>query len=137
VRWHLLYDGERVISVVAQGTGATLSWSQGPALAPAELGNSDRLGALAKELSHGLKPSMLTQTSLGIVLHLADDIDVGIVQEGFENPELFEQARAQVRENPSDVVTDLSTDQDPAIQWRYYPLLSGQRAVVLRHRIEF
>ena len=35
------------------------------------------------------------------------------------------------------MVTDLSTDQDPAIQWRYYPLLSGQRAVVLRHRIEF
>ena len=137
VRWHLFYDGERVISVVAQGRGATLSWSQGPALAPAELGDSDRLRALAKELSHSLKPSMLTQTSLGIVLHLADDIDVGIVQEGFENPELFQQAHAQVRETPSDVVTDLSTDQDPAIQWRYYPLLSGQRAVVLRHRIEF
>ena len=32
VRWHLFYDGERVISVVAQGTGATLSWSQGPAM---------------------------------------------------------------------------------------------------------
>jgi hypothetical protein len=137
VRWHLFYDGERVISVVARGTGATLSWSQGPAMAPAELGDSDRLRALVKEFSHGLKSSMLTQTSLGIVLHLADDIDVGIVQEGFENPELFEQARAQVRETPSDVVTDLSTDQDPAIQWRYYPLLSGQRAVVLRHRIEF
>jgi hypothetical protein len=42
-----------------------------------------------------------------------------------------------VRETPSEVVTDLSTDQDPAIQWRYYPLLSGQRAIVLRHQIEF
>ena len=59
------------------------------------------------------------------------------MQEAFENPELFEQARAMVRETPAEVVTDLSTDQDPAIQWRYYPLLSGQRAVVLRHRIEF
>src|ERR1700675_3728017 len=65
VRWHLFYDGERVISVVAQGTGATLSWSQGPARAPAELANSDRLRTLAKELSHGMKPSMLNQTNLG------------------------------------------------------------------------
>jgi hypothetical protein len=137
VRWHLFYDGERVISVVAQGTGAALSWSQGPAMEPAELGKSDRLQALAKELLHGLKLSMRNQTSLGVVLHLADEIDVGIVQEAFENPELFEQARALVRETPSEVVTDLSPEQEPAIQWRYYPLLSGQRAVVLRHRIEF
>jgi hypothetical protein len=137
VRWHLFYDGERVISVVAQGTGATHSWSPGPAMEAAELGKSERLQALVKELWHGLKLSMRNQTSLGVVLHLADEIDVGIVQEGFENPELFEQARELVRETPAEVVTDLSTDQDPAIQWRYYPLLSGQRAVVLRHRIEF
>src|SRR6202162_1786247 len=103
----------------------------------AVLGKADRLQALTKELSHALKLSMSDQTSIGVVLHLADEIDVGIVQEAFENPELFEQARALVRETPSEVVTDLSTDQDPAIQWRYYPLLSGQRAVVLRHRVEF
>jgi hypothetical protein len=137
VRWHLFYDGERVVSVVAQGRGTAVSWSQGPAMEAAELGKSDRWQALVKELSSGLKLSKGNQTSLGVVLHLADDIDVGIIQEGFENPELFEQARALVRETPSDVVTDLSTDQDSAIQWRYYPLLSGQRAVVLRHRIEF
>jgi hypothetical protein len=137
VRWHLFYEGQGVISVVAQGTGTTLGWSQGPAMEAADLGKADRLQALIKELSHGLKLSMADQTSLGVVLHLADEIDVGIVQEAFENPELFEQARAQVRETPSEVVTDLSTDQDPAIQWRYYPLLSGQRAVVLRHRVEF
>ena len=137
VRWHLFYDGERVISVVVQGTGTTLAWSQGPAMEAADLGKADRLQALTKELSHALKLSMSDQTSIGVVLHLADEIDVGIVQEAFENPELFEQARALVRETPSEVVTDLSTDQDPAIQWRYYPLLSGQRAVVLRHRVEF
>jgi hypothetical protein len=137
VRWHLFYDGKGVVSAVAQGSGATLSWSAGPPVKVAELSDPDRLQALTKELSHGLKLSMRDQTSLGVVLHLADDIDVGIVQEAFENPELFEQARALVRETPSEVVTDLATDQDPAIQWRYYPLLSGQRAVVLRLRIEF
>ena len=122
VRWHLFYDGKGVISAVAQGKGATLSWSKGPAMEAAELGQADRLQTLAREL----KLSMRDQSSLGVVLHLADEIDVGIVQEGFANPELFEQARALVRETPSEVVTDLSTDQDPAIQWRYYPLLSGQ-----------
>jgi hypothetical protein len=137
VRWHLFYDGRRVISVVAQGTGAAIIWSRGPALEPADLGKSDRLRTLVGELSEGLKLSRSNHTSLGVVLHLADDIDVGIVQQGYQNPELFAQARTLVREIPSDVVTDLSTDQDPAIQWRYYPLLSGQRAVVLRHQIEF
>src|SRR5271154_3461614 len=137
VRWHLFYDGKAVISAVAEGKGAALTWSEGPALQPAELGQPDRLRALTKELSHGLKLSVRDQTSLGVVLHLADDLDVGIVQEAYENPELFEQARGLVRETPAEVVTDLSTDQDPAIQWRYYPLLSGQRSIVLRHRIEF
>jgi hypothetical protein len=137
VRWHLFYDGKGVISAVAEGKGASLTWSEGPKVEAGELGQPDRLHALAKELSHGLKLSVRDQTSLGVVLHLADDLDVGIVQEAFENPELFEQARALVRESPAEVVTDLSTDQDPAIQWRYYPLLSSQRSIVLRHRTEF
>jgi hypothetical protein len=137
VRWHLFYDGQKVISVVAQGQGATLSWSPGPPLEAAELSKPDRLQALIKDLSHGVKLSTRSHNSLGVVLHLADEIDVGIVQEQFENPELFEQARAQVRETPSEVVTDLKTAQDPSIQWRYYPLLSGQRAIVLRHRLQF
>jgi hypothetical protein len=137
VRWHLFYDGKGVISAVAEGKGAALTWSEGPALEAGELGQPDRLRALTKELSHRLKLSVRDQTSLGVILHLADDLDVGIVQEAYENPELFEQARGLVRETPAEVVTDLSTDQDPAIQWRYYPLLSSQRSIVLRHRTKF
>jgi hypothetical protein len=137
VRWHLFYDGKGVISAVAEGNGATLTWSEGPTVESGELNQPDRLRALAKDLSHGLKLSVRDQTSLGVVLHLADDLDVGIVQESFENPELFEQARALVRETPAEVVTDLSADQEPGIQWRYYPLLSSQRSIVLRHRTEF
>jgi hypothetical protein len=133
VRWHLFYDGKGVVSAVARGKGATLSWTKGPPMEAVELGQANRLETLAQEL----KISMRDQSSLGVVLHLADEIDVGIVQEGFANPELFEQARALVRETPSEVVTDLPTDEDPAIQWRYYPLLSSQRSLVLRHRIEF
>ena len=70
MRWHLFYDGEHVISVVAQGTGTTLCWSQGPAMEAAEFGKSDILQARVKELSHSLKLSMRTQASLGVVHEL-------------------------------------------------------------------
>jgi hypothetical protein len=132
VRWHMFYDGTRVMSVVCAGAGKTRSWSEGPSLSVAELGQAEVLQARAKQLLQQRKCA-----GLGVVLHLADQLDQGIVQEEFENPELFEHANALVRENPTRVVTDLSDDLDPSIQWRYYPLLSGQRTVVLRHRLEF
>src|SRR5580700_10780420 len=65
VRWHLYYDGKGVISTVAEGKGAALTWSEGPALEGGELGQPDRLRALAKELSHRLKLSVRDQTSIG------------------------------------------------------------------------
>src|SRR5258708_25826616 len=132
VRWHLFYDGNRVVSVACSGTKQTRSWSAGPGLTAAELGQPEVLQARAKELLQQQK-----EAGLGVVLHLADQLDQGIVQEEFENPELFEHANDLVRESPARIVTDLSDDLDPSIQWRYYPLLSGQRAVVLRHQLEF
>jgi hypothetical protein len=132
VRWHLFYDGDRVLSVVCAEIGLTRSWSAGPVVSVADLAQTEVLQARAKELLQEQKSG-----GLGVVLHFADQLDQGIVQEEFENPELFEHASALVRENPSRVVTDHSDDPDPALQWRYYPLLSGQRALVLRHRLEF
>jgi hypothetical protein len=132
VRWHLFYDGDRVVSVVCAGVGETRSWSAGPVVSIADLANPEVLEARAKELLQQQKGG-----GLGMVLHLADQLDQGIVQEEFENPEVFEHASALVRENPSRVVTDHSDGLDTAIQWRYYPLLSGQRAVVVRHQLEF
>jgi hypothetical protein len=130
VRWHLFYDGNCVVSAVCGGTGETRSWSVGPAVSVAEVGQADVLQARAKELQQR------KYAGLGVVLHLADHLDQGIVHEEFENPEFFEHASALIRETPERVVTDLSEHADPTIQWRYYPLLSGQRAVVLRHQLE-
>jgi hypothetical protein len=131
VRWHLFYDGRRMLSAVCNGMGKTRSWSLGPAISAAELGQEEVLRARAKELLQLHKGA-----GLGIVLHLADQVDQGIVHEEFENPELFEEANALVRESPSRVVADIAEDSNPSLQWRYYPLLSGQRAVVLRHHVE-
>src|SRR5258708_16366484 len=118
VRWHLYYDGMRVVSAVASGTGKTCSWSPGPTLSAAELGQPEILQSRTKEILRRQK-----KDGLGVVLHLADGLDQGIVQHEFENPELFEQANASVRENPARVVADLSDNVDPSIQWRYFPLL--------------
>jgi hypothetical protein len=136
VRWHLYYDGERVISVLAQGTGAAVRWSHGPAMDPVELRKSDIVITRTKELLQRLKGAG-HNTNLGVVLHLADNLDIGIVKDEFQNPELFEQASALIREIPAEVVVNVPTDPDHATQWRYYPLLSGHRAVVLRHQLEF
>jgi hypothetical protein len=132
VRWHLFYDGNRVVSAVCSGTKQTRSWSAGPGLSVAELGQPDVLQTRAKELLQERK-----HAGLGVVLHLADQLDQGIVQEEFENPEFFEHASALIRETPERIVTDLSDNLDPTIQWRYYPIFCGQRAVALRHQIEF
>jgi hypothetical protein len=132
VRWHLFYDGKRVVSVVCFGADKTRCWAAGPIVSAAELEQPETLQARAKEMLQQQK-----QFSLGVVLHLADQLDQGIVQEEFANPEQFEQASALIRENPAQVVSDLSNDSDPAFQWRYYPLPNGQRAVVLRQQIEF
>ncbi len=132
VRWHLFYDGSRLVSVVCAGSKQTRSWSTGPSLTVAELGQPEVLQARANELLQQRK-----HAGLGVVVHLADQLDQGIVQEEFENPEVFEHASTLVRENPARVVTDLSDDPDLSIQWRYYPLLAGQRAVVLRQHLEF
>jgi len=132
VRWHLFYDGNRVVSVVSSGTNKTRSWSAGPIVSVEELGQPEVLQARAKELLQQRK-----HAGLGVVLHLADHLDPGIVQEEFENPEFFEHASAFIRETPERVVTDLPDHSDPAIQWRHYPIFCGQRAVALRHQIEF
>jgi len=132
IRWHLYYDGKQVVSTACSGTDKTRSWSAGPIVSVADIGQPEVLQARVKELVQQGK-----HAGLGVVLHLADQLDQGIVQEEFENPGLFEHASALVRENPSGVVTDHSSDPDAAAQWRYYPLMSGQRAVVLRHQLEF
>lgn len=131
IRWHLFYDGTSVISAVSTGTGKTRTWSAGPRLGVAELEQPETLQSRTKEILQQQK-----RAGLGVVLHLADQLDQGIVQKEFEDPELFEQANALARENPARVVADLSDDFDPSLQWRYYPLLSAQRAVVLRLQLK-
>jgi hypothetical protein len=136
-RWHLFYDGLQVISVIAQGKGSTRVWSEGPPMTVAELKRSEALQTRAKELRRQTTSEKGGYSGFGVVLHLADQLDQGIVDEEFENPEFFEQASALIRETPSRVVTDLSEEIDPTFQWRYYPLLSGQRALALRHHVDF
>ena len=78
MRWHLFYDKKRVVSVICSGTDKERSWSAGPVMSVAELEEPETLQARCKELLQQQK-----QTGLGVVLHLADQLDQGIVQEEF------------------------------------------------------
>src|ERR1700745_4030630 len=81
VRWHLFYDGNRVVSTVCSGTKQARSWSAGPIVSVTELGQPEVLQGRANELLQQRKCA-----GLGVVLHLADQLYQGIVQEEFENP---------------------------------------------------
>jgi hypothetical protein len=136
-RWHIFFDGTRVLSIVSQGKDATRVWAEGPPISVAELGRPEVLQARATGLRQQSKSDKGRYSGLGVIVHLADQLDQGIVDEEFENPEFFEQANSLIRETASRVVTDVATEIDPPSQWRYFPLLSGRRAVALRHRFEF
>jgi len=135
LRWHLFYDGKNVVSAVVFGSGADRSWNEGPAVAAEDLHQPDKLKALAKELLQAWQTPNRKHVDLGVILHLADGIECDLVREDFENPALYEQASAMIRENPGDVLADFVAD--PVAQCRYYPLFSSGRAIALRHSIQF
>jgi len=135
LRCHLFYDGRNVISSVVFGFGTNRSWQEGPALSAEQLGQPEKLKIVAEELLRRWQTPNRKHVGLGVILHLADELKLEFVREDFENPEIYKQADTLIRENPDTVLPDFSPDG--AAQCRYYPLFSSQRALVLRHSIQF
>jgi hypothetical protein len=99
------------------------------------LNQPDKLKALAKDLLQRWRTPDRKHVDLGVILHLADGVERDLVREDFENPALYEQASAMIRENPGDVLADFVAD--PVAQCRYYPLFSSGRGIALRHSVQF
>lgn len=134
LRWHLFFDGERLTSALTFGDPAGPSvWKPGPAFSVAGLTPSDFLLKSVTELQSQQKGAL----ELGIILHLADHLESGIVHEEYENPETFLEASKIIREAPNQVVTGLSDEGNRASQWRYYPLLGAGKAVALNHALDW
>ena len=135
LRWHIFHDGTNVISALVFGFGTNRSWHQGPALSADQLRQPEKLKIVAKEVLQRWQTPNRKHVGLGVILHLADEIKLDFVREDFEKPTIYEHADALIRENPGDVLADFCPDR--AAQCRYYPLFSSERAIVLRHSIQF
>jgi hypothetical protein len=135
VRWHLFYDGSRVVSVVCAGIGKTRSWSAGPVISVAELAQPEVLQRHAEELLQQRKKENRNRCGLGVVLHLADQVEPGIVFEDYEKPETDADAQVAVRDFPGSVIAGIGEDVEQTAQWRTYPLVAPERTVALKHEL--
>jgi hypothetical protein len=135
VRWHLFYDGSRVVSVVCAGIGKTRSWSVGPVVSVAELAQPEVLQRHAEELLQQRKKENRSRCGLGVVLHLADQVEPGIVFEDYEKPETDADAQVAVRNFPDSVIAGLGEDVEQTAQWRTYPLVAPERTVALKYEL--
>jgi hypothetical protein len=130
IRWHLYFDGTRIVSAVCRSDNDASRWFQGPEISRADFAREDFLEQKCTELAgkEGLG-------KLGLFLHLADEVERGIVSENYEKPDAHEAASATVRELPGSVITDVTADLSRMSQWRTYPLVTPERMVALKHEL--
>ncbi|MBV8900297.1 MAG: hypothetical protein JOY92_09330 [Verrucomicrobia bacterium] len=134
LRWHLFFDGIRLTSALAVGDPVgTPIWKSGPDASEAGLTQPELLMKCISELRSQHKGTW----EVGLILHLADHLESGIVHESYENPETFPEASKMVCEAPDRVVTGLSGTLERFSQWRYYPLFCGGRAIALNHALDW
>lgn len=134
LRWHLFSDGACLTSALTAGDPAGTSvWKPGPDVSEPGLTQAELLMKGINELRSQQKGTL----EAGIILHLADHLESGIVHEQYENPEMFVEASKMVCEAPERVITGLNGTLDRFSQWRYYPLLCGGRAIALNHALDW
>src|SRR5215469_4715813 len=81
IRWHLYFDGREVSSTLCRVRAGTLEWSKGQEISAAELFQKEILREKCLEIAGGKTADL---SKLGVVLHLADQVEPGIVFENYE-----------------------------------------------------
>jgi hypothetical protein len=131
-RWHLYFDGREVSSTLCRVKAGALEWLKGPEISPAELLQKEVLLEKCREIAGGKAADL---TKLGVILHLADQVEPGIVFEDYEKPEIHADAQAAVRNFPGSVIAGLGEVVERTAQWRTYPLVAPERTVALKHEL--
>jgi hypothetical protein len=131
-RWHLHFDGREVSSALCRVKAGALEWLKGPEIAPAELLQKEILQEKCREIAGGKTADL---TKLGVVLHLGDQVEPGIVFESYEKPESHADAQAAVRNFPGSVIAGLGECVERTAQWRTYPLVAPERTIALKHEL--
>jgi hypothetical protein len=131
-RWHLHFDGREVSSTLCRVNVGTLEWLKGPEISPAELFQKEIVQEKCREIAGGKTADL---SRLGLIVHLADQVERGIVFENFEKPETHADAEAAVLDFPGSVIAGLGECVERASQWRTYPLVAPERTVALKHEL--
>jgi hypothetical protein len=132
VRWHLHFEGREVSSALCRVKAGALEWLKGPEISPAELLQKEILREKCREIAGGKTGDL---SKLGIVLHVADQIEPGIVFENYEKAENHADAQAAVRDFPGSVIGGLGECVERTTQWRTYPLVTPERTIALKHEL--
>ena len=132
VRWHLHFDGREVSSTLCRVEDGTLEWSKGPEVSAADLLQKEILREKCREIAGGKTADL---SKLGIILHLADQVERGIVFESYEKPESHADAQVAVRDFPGTVIAGLGESTERSAQWRTYPLVAPERTIALKHEL--
>src|SRR5262245_35463664 len=80
IRWDLHFDGREVSSTLCRVKDGALEWLKGPQISPAELLQKEILQEKCREIAGGKTADL---SKLGVVLHLADKVEPGIVFETY------------------------------------------------------
>ena len=131
-RWHIHFDGREVNSALCRVKDGALEWLKGPEISPAELLQKEILREKCREIAGGKTADL---SKLGVVLHLADQVEPGIVFESYEKPESHADAQVAVRDFPGSVIAGLGEYVERAAQWRTYPLVAPERTIALKHEL--
>jgi hypothetical protein len=131
-RWHLHFDGREVISTLCRVKAGGLEWWKGPEISAAELLQKEILREKCREIAGGKTADL---SKLGLILHLADQVEPGIVFEDYEKPETHGHAGVAVRDFPGSVIAGLGESVERTAQWRTYPLITPERTIALKHEL--
>jgi hypothetical protein len=121
-----------VTSTICRVKEGGREWLKGPEISFGDLLHKEILQEKCREIV-GAKSADLS--NLGVLLHLADQVEPGIVLEAYERPETHFAAQVAVRDFPGTVVAGLGESSVRSAQWRTYPLVSPERTVALKHEL--
>lgn len=113
---HLRVDGPSVTCFFFNR--AKKQWSKGPTLAEADLREPARMEACAAEILKQTRS--FKATSLGVILHLADEFATAELKPALDNPAALPDLREAAYHKPASILDDSSIPPEQA-SWRVVP----------------
>lgn len=102
-------------------------WSEAPPLTEDAMGNEDQTLAFARQVLKTVRG--LKGTSLGVILHIADEFATAEIKQELDNPAALADLRDTAVSNPGDVLDDASVLPDQA-SWRVLPYPAAGSEVI-------